>query len=174
MDAAYSLDPSLDKESLTTPADLGSCVAWLVNAVAGGMAEIVAPHGFTHIDFAVLRLFLEVEEWTTTRMAQVMPLAPSGISRTVSKLVDRGLIRRRRLLSDRRVVILTLTEEGTNLTQYLHQRVRAFDVSLCDGIGEEEMAVLASISSRVMANYETLRRSGAIQVNGRDEHASSR
>ena len=56
-------------------------------------------------------------------MAQALPLARSSISRTVTKLVDRGLIQRRRLLSDRRVVILTLTEEGMTLTQDLHRRV---------------------------------------------------
>lgn len=162
MDAADPSDTSSDAESYATHADLGTCVAWLVNAVAGGMARIVAPHGLTHIDFAILRSFLGVEEWTTTQLAQTLPLALSGISRSVSKLVNMGLIHRRRLLSDRRVVILTLTEEGLTLTQDLHQRVQVFDASLCEGVGEEEMAVLASVSSRVRANYETLRQSREI------------
>ena len=162
MDAADSPTSSFDTEGHATHADLGTCVAWLVNAVAGGMARIVAPHGLTHIDFALLRLFLGVEEWTTTQLAQTLPLAPSGISRSVTKLVDMGLIQRRRLLSDRRVVILTLTQEGLTLTQELHQRVQAFDVSLCEGLGEEEIAVLSSVSSRVRANYEALQRSLAI------------
>ena len=94
------------------PTGLGTCVTVLVNAVARGMAQLVAPHDLTHIDFALLRLFLGVEEWTTTQLAQALPLAPSSISRTVTKLVDKSLIQRRRLRSDRRVVILTLTEEG--------------------------------------------------------------
>ena len=144
------------------PADLGTCVTGLVNAVARGMAEIVAPHGLTHIDFALLRLFLSVEEWTTTQLAQALPLAPSSISRSVTKLVDMRLIQRRLLLSDRRVVILTLTEEGLKLTQDLHQRVQAFDDSLCEGIGEEEMAVFSSVTSRVMGNFAELQQSRAI------------
>ena len=88
----------------TAPTDLGTCVTGLVNAVARGMAQIVSAHGLTHIDFALLRLFLGVEEWTNTQLAQALPIAPSSISRTVTKLVDKGLIQRRRLLSDRRVV----------------------------------------------------------------------
>ena len=52
------------------PLDLGECVTVLVNAVARGMAQLVAPHDLTHIDFALLRLFLGVEEWTTTQLAQ--------------------------------------------------------------------------------------------------------
>ena len=124
MDFANSSNTFFGTESWAKPADLGTCVTWLVNAVARGMAQIVAGHGLTHIDFALLRLFLGVEEWTTTQLAEILPLAPSGISRSVTKLVDKGLIRRRRLLSDRRVVMLTLTDTGLALTQELHQRVR--------------------------------------------------
>ena len=147
------LDASSDTGSWTAPTDLGTCVTGLVNAVARGMAQIVAPHGLTHIDFALLRLFLGVEEWTTTQLAQVLPLAPSGISRTVAKLVGMGLVHRRRLLSDRRVVVLTLTEAGMALTQDLHWRVQAYDASLCEGVSEEQMAAFVSVTAKVMENY---------------------
>lgn len=120
------------------------------------MAEIVAPHGLTHIEFALLRSFLRVDEWTTTQLAQTMPLALSGISRSITKLVDMGLVRRRRLRRDRRVVILTLTEEGLALTQDLQTQVQAFDLSLCEGLSEEEMAIFASVCSTVMSNYAAL------------------
>ena len=149
-------DNSLEAESWAAPTDLGTCVAGLVNVVARGMAEIVAPHGLTHIDFAVLRLFLGVDEWTTTQMAQVLPIAPSGISRTVTKLVGMGLVRRRRLLSDRRVVILTVTEEGMAMAELLQRRVQAYDASLCENICEDHMAVFVSVSSRVVENRSTL------------------
>ena len=154
-----SLEPtqqSPDSHARAPSTDLGTCVAGLVNTVARGIAQIVAPHGLTHIDFALLRLFLGVEEWTTTQMAQALPLAPSGISRTVTKLVDMDLIRRRRLLSDRRVVVLTLTEEGMALTQDLHRRVQAYDARLCEGVSEEHMATFVSVTSKVMGNYAVM------------------
>ena len=135
------------------PTDLGTCVTGLVNAVARGMAQIVSAHGLTHIDFALLRLFLGFEEWTTTQIAQELPLAPSTISTTVTKLVNRGLIQRRRLLSDRRVVILTLTQEGMTLTQDLHRRVLAYEAELCRSVSDEEMGVFTSVTSTIMANY---------------------
>ena len=61
--------------------------------------------------------------------------------------------------SDRRVVILTLTEEGMALTQDLHGRVQAYDAMLSGGVSEEEMAVFTSVTSKVMANYTSLMRS---------------
>ena len=159
MDFANSPKSFFDTENLETPTDLGACVTGLVNAVARGMARIVAAHGLSHIDFALLRLFLGAEEWTITQLAEMLPLAPSGISRSVSKLVDRKLIRRRRLLSDRRVVILTLTDKGLQLTRDLHVRVQAFDSRLCEDVSEEEMAVFAAVTAKVMANYATLEQS---------------
>jgi len=131
-------------------------VSGLVNAVARGMAQIVEPHGLTHIDFVLLRLFLGAEEWTATLLAQALPLAPSVISRSVAKLAGKGLIQRRRLRSDRRVVVLTLTETGKTLAQRLQRRVQAYDSTLREGVSEEEMAVLVSVSLRVVANYEAL------------------
>ena len=145
-----------EMESWAAPTDLGTCVTGLVNAVARGMAQIVAPHGLTHIDFAVLRLFLGVEERTTTQLAEALPIALSGISRTVTKLAGRGLIRRRRLRKDRRVVILTLTEEGVALTEDLHRRVQAYDASLCEGIDERQLATFVHVTSMVMGNHATM------------------
>ena len=72
--------------------DLGECVAGLVNVVAKGMADLVTPHELVPLEFALLRVFLRQEEWTTTQLAQVLPVKISRISRIVSKLADRGLL----------------------------------------------------------------------------------
>ena len=129
------------------PLDLGECVTGLANAVARGMEEQVAPYNLIPLEFAILRAFLDREEWTTTQLAKALPVTLSCISRIVTKLVDRDLLRRRRLRSDRRVVALTLE---------LHRRVQAYDARLSVGVHEEELAVFASVLSKVMANYTAL------------------
>ena len=146
--------------------DLGECVAGLVNIVAKGMADQVASHDLIPLEFALLRAFLRQEEWTTTQLAQVLPVKPSRISRVVTKLADRGLISRRRPRKDRRVVILTLTEEGKAFTVELHRRVQAHDARLSAGVTEEEMAALASATSKIMANHASLSQSRSSQPLG--------
>ena len=111
------------------PLDLGECVTGLANAVARGMEEQVAPYNLIPLEFAILRAFLGREEWTTTQLAKALPVTLSRISRIVTKLVDRDLLRRRRLRSDRRVVALALTEDGKALTSELHRSVQAYDAS---------------------------------------------
>ena len=138
------------------PLDLGKCVTGLANAVARGMEEQVAPYNLIPLEFAILRAFLDREEWTTTQLAKALPVTLSRISRIVTKLVDRDLLRRRRQRSDRRVVALALTEEGKALTLELHRRVQAYDARLSVGVHEEELAVFASVLSKVMTNYTAL------------------
>ena len=104
--------------------------------------------------FALLRLFLEKEDWTTTQLTDALPVNVSRVRRrVVTKVVGMGLIRRR---SYRRVVMLALTEGGKALTLELHRSVQAYDARLSEGMSEEELAVFASVRSKVMANYTTL------------------
>ena len=156
MDADATLNTFFNANGRSGSADLGFCVWELESVVSKGMASLLQTHDLTHIEFSILRLFLGVEEWTTSQLAQALSLALSGISRSVTKFVGRGLIQRRRLHSDRRVVILTLTEEGMALTQDLNQRVQAYQATLSEGVTEAEMKALASVSSRVTANYLAL------------------
>ena len=138
------------------PLDLGECVTGLANAVARSMAELAESNGLMPLDSALLRLFLEREKWTTTQMAEALPVTLSLVSRVVTKMVGMGLMRRRRLRSDRRVVMLALTEGGKALTLELHRRVQAYDATLSEGVSAQEMAVFTSVTSKVMANYASL------------------
>ena len=79
------------------------------------------------------------KEWTATEQAQVLPVEVPAISRMVSKPVDRGLLFRRRQSTDRRVVILMLTEEGQKLALALHQSVHSYEEKLTEGISEGDM-----------------------------------
>ena len=128
----------------------------LANAVARSMAELAESNGLMPLDSALLRLFLEREKWTTTQMAEALPVTLSLVSRVVTKMVGMGLMRRRRLRSDRRVVMLALTEGGKALTLELHRRVQAYDATLSEGVSAQEMAVFTSVTSKVMANYASL------------------
>ena len=138
--------------------DLGSCVTRLINVLAKGTEEVVEPHGLIPMDYAVLRLFLHREQWTVTEMAVMLPIKTSRASRVVAKLVDMGLMRRRRPRSDRRVVLLTLTDGGKALTLDLYRRIEAYEATLLRGVSDEEMSAMVSSTLKIMANYAQLMR----------------
>ena len=142
------------------PADLGSCVAGLVNALAKGTVDLMAPHGLIPMEFALLRLFLGNEQWTVTQLAQTLPVKAPRISHVVSKLVDMGLMSRRRPSNDRRVVFLTLTGKGRALTLDIQRTVHDYEAVISEGVSEEEMAVFAAVTARIMGNYAARRGPG--------------
>ncbi len=137
---------------------LGQCAAALLNAVAKGVNRELASHGLTSMEFAMVRLFLTDKEWTATELAQVLPVEVSAISRMVSKLVDRGLLSRRRPRNDRRVVLLRLTDQGREVGMELHESVHAYEDRLIDGIDPIELETLHSVIGKIMANSSYITR----------------
>lgn len=145
----------------TPTIDLGVHVADLGVAVTRGIADILAPYGLFPVDFALLRACRRMGgECTATQLGEVVPTDPSRISRIVTKLVDLGLLSRRRLQDDRRVVMLRLTDEGRELTSQLYGSTQTYYATLTEGIAAEDLRVFASTTARIMENYRRLEGDG--------------
>ena len=136
--------------------DLGTAVASLSYAVDNGVADEVSPYDLAPAEFRLLRVCMEKGECIATELAEILFIDPSRISRIVTKLVDMGLLRRRRLRSDRRIVMLRLTEKGNELTVQLAQSVQIYDTKLTEGISEKEMCVFRSVVSKILSNHAVL------------------
>lgn len=128
----------------------------LMNIVNRVMERLAAANNMTPSEFAVFRFFLSKDVWTPTALASELSLPISRVSRKLSKLADRGLLVRRRLSSDRRVVTLRLSDKGKALALQIDERVRATEATLSDGISANEPEVFASVSSKVKANYKAM------------------
>ena len=146
--------------------DLRSIVDDLYYAVTRAMEGQFGSHGLAPIDFSILKSCLERGECTATELAEVLPVDPSRISRMVNRLVEAGLLRRRRLSEDRRVVMLSLTEQGTELVHHIGELEQALNARLTEGISEEDKLGFASAACKILANYEALRRAGQTEEGG--------
>ena len=124
------------------------------------MAEEVSPYGLTPTEFSLLRMCLENDnEYTATELAKVLPVDGARVSRLVTGLVSSGLLRRRRLRNDRRVVMLRLTDEGRELTSRILQSMKDYDDMLLEGVGEEELRVFMAVAARIIANHAAVQNS---------------
>ena len=132
----------------------------LVNTVSRGVDRAAAAaFNLTPLEFALIRLLLIDLEWTATALAHMLSVNASSISRVVSKLVDRGVLQRRRLSKDRRVVFLKLTEEGVAFGLELHERAHSYEEKLTRGISAEDQEVFLATIRKIIANHATLERS---------------
>lgn len=132
--------------------NLGQNAKALLDAVTKGIDREIAVHNLTQLDFALIELFLTDREWTTTDLARVLPVEVSAISRMVKKLVNRGLLFRRRSRRDRRIVFLKLTKAGAALGSELQSVVQAYEESLTVGIGKEELDTFLTVIRKILAN----------------------
>ena len=132
-------------------------MAGLANAVERGLAKELAPYQLTPMEFNLLRFCLlgQGEEITATQLAQMLPVDASRVSRIVTAVVDRGLLVRRRLPEDRRVVMLHLSDEGKDLTLGAIASMDAFVARLLAGVDEEDIRVFVSVFAQMVANHST-------------------
>ena len=132
-------------------------MAGLANAVERGLAKELAPYHLTPMEFNLLRFCLieQGEEITATQLAQMLPVDASRVSRIVTAVVDRGLLVRRRLPEDRRVVMLHLSEEGRDLTLRALGSMDAFVARLLTGVSEDDVQVFVSVFAAMVANHAT-------------------
>ena len=137
-------------------AELAACLAGLVNVVDKGTAAEVGPYDLIPLEFNLLRACMEKGECTATQLAEELPVDASRISRVVNRLVEMDLLRRRRLREDRRVVMLSLTEEGTELTEQVHERVQIYEARLMEGVTDEAMRVFMDTAFKIISNYEVM------------------
>ena len=140
-------------------ADLNEAVSVLVHAVTTAVEKELAPHGVTLIEYGVLRRCAR-EECTATQLAELLPVDGSRVSRIVTRLADEGLLRRRRLRSDRRVVMLRPSDDGLALTARIGEALGRYNATVTRGVGEDDMRVFLDVISRIVANHAALESPG--------------
>ena len=129
-------------------------IAGLLASVERGMEKVLGPYDLVSIEFKLLKFCLEQDECTATQLAEVLPTDPARISRLVNGLVERGLVARRRLPNDRRIVMLSLTEAGKDRIQESDESVQMFFESLVEGISDTDLGSFRSVICAMTANYE--------------------
>ncbi len=129
----------------------------LMRAVVRGAERQLAPYGLIRMEFVLLKAFLSQDEWTVTKLTDVLSVDAPRVSRLISRLVDRGLLRRRRSTSDRRVVQLRLTPKGRELVETTSVVVQQFEADLLQGVSARDLQAVRRVTSTVLENHATLR-----------------
>jgi len=139
--------------------DLGQHVWDLANALQKGAEEAAAPHDLLPVEIMLLVACGRLEECTASQLAPDLPVDASRVSRLVNGLVERGLLRRRRIRSDRRLVMLRLSPEGQEVNAAIAARLDVYYAKLIAGLSEDQMRSFAETAQAIAANFEEMRSS---------------
>lgn len=101
-------------------------------------------------------LFLDKrKEITMTELVEYINTPMSTATGIVDRLVKSGYIKRERSESDRRIVVLQLTEEGMQLIKNLKDNIFKYVNMAIDSLTEEEKQFMMSIIFKVINNLQT-------------------
>ncbi len=134
--------------------DIGHLITSLNIAAARAADLSLAPYMLSPLEYGILDYCHREKANTVTELSRVFHVHASVMSRLVSKLVDRKLIHRQRLSSDRRPVRLSLTKDGQALLRTLAEELRESNDLLVRGINGDEWATFYAAAHKVLANLE--------------------
>lgn len=105
---------------------------------------------FSKYELFTILLLNRRQETTMTELVEYINSPMSTATGIVDRLVKSGYVKRERSETDRRIVILSLTEEGTQLVQKLKDLISKYLNLVLEDLTEEEKKFMTGIAFKVM------------------------
>nr|WP_263327577.1 MarR family transcriptional regulator [Neobacillus sp. Marseille-Q6967] len=114
-------------------------VSFRVDKKAGALIKAQLGDDLTTDQLYILGYIHQAGECTSSELADSFYVNKSAITAIINRLADRGLIQRTRDENDRRVIYLTLTNEGKELRQKTEEKVHYLVESFITQFEETEI-----------------------------------
>ncbi|QIL83726.1 winged helix-turn-helix transcriptional regulator [Diaphorobacter sp. HDW4A] len=116
-------------------------------------------HGLTYVQWLPLYKLLLCADTTNAQLAKDLGMDPASVTRALDRIEAKGLLRRERSTSDRRVVHLVLTDEGRRIAAEVPRVLsRVLNCHLA-GFSHDECRAMVSMLQRMIINGEAMRSS---------------
>ena len=119
-------------------------------------AELAA-HDLTYVQWLPLYKLRVCSDTTSANLARDLGIDPAAVTRALDRLEAKGMLRRERSTSDRRVVHLVLTEAGDAIAAKVPQALSSVLHAHLSGFNHEECRLLIDMLQRMLHNGEALR-----------------
>ncbi|GGG07129.1 MarR family winged helix-turn-helix transcriptional regulator [Paenibacillus aceti] len=116
--------------------------------------------GITAIQYMTLRAIIKHPNIGITELAERMKLGNSTVSGIIDRLVKAGMVERTRSETDRRSVILCVTEKGREAEFQIEMKYTEAVSGILD-IGEDDLRQMLSTHRRIIEIFDKMRE-GAI------------
>lgn len=116
--------------------------------------KLAAQHKITGPQLVCLLAVEEHEPVTVSRIARIVHLSPSTVIGILDRLAAKGLIRRERGLKDRRLVEVSLTEQGRRVAASAPSPLQDTLVEALNEVPEVELAMIAGVLERIVEMME--------------------
>ncbi|WP_010676504.1 MarR family winged helix-turn-helix transcriptional regulator [Bacillus timonensis] len=129
----------MEKTNIKELVDQYLDVSFSVNTIAESLVKEQIGSDLTNEQHYTLRYINKVGSCTSTELAEVFEVKKSAITAIINRLFERGFIQRTRDENDRRLVYLTLSDEGKALFSKTEERVCKLVESIIGEFSEVEI-----------------------------------
>ena len=136
---------------------LGRLVKRLMASIMAQADLQLTPLGLTHAQWSPLLCLISGGESTAATLSQELNLDAGALTRMLDRLETKGLCQRERSVEDRRVVKVSLTEDGQRVSAQIPAMLADVYNAHLAGFTEAEWRSLVSMLQRMIANGDALR-----------------
>lgn len=129
----------MDKKIIQELIDRYVSVSFVVNKKAESLLKCQMGEDLTTDQHYILSYIHQSRECTSSELADAFDVNKSAITAIINRLADRGLIERTRDENDRRVVYLTLSDQGKELHKKTQEKVHLLVESFITQFDETEI-----------------------------------
>jgi len=152
-----STPPFYRPETWRREDSIGYLMGRTINLVKEAVDDELAPTGLTHAQWVPLLKLYTGEASTVAELARETQVDVGAMTRTLDRLEMKGLVRRVRSNSDRRVVNVELTEDGKATAKEIPAVLCRVSNAHLQGFTQEEWHTLRSLLRRVLDTAIELR-----------------
>ena len=148
----------MDKDQVTQLIHRYTKVSFIVNRLAESMIKDQLADALTNGQFYMLRYIQQQGTCTSSNLAEAFFVNKSAITAVISRLKDKGLINRVRNEDDRRVVYLTLSENGKNLFTETEMKIQLLLEKFISEFNEDEISAFITTYEKLSSILVNLKK----------------
>ena len=136
-------------------------IGFLMRRVLSSVLQLadaqLSEHGLTYVQWLPLYKLMLCAEANSSTLAKDLGMDPASVTRALDRIEAKGLLRRERSTTDRRVVHLVLTDAGRHVATQVPQVLTRVLNGHLQGFSHAECTLMLSLLQRMLANGDALR-----------------
>lgn len=128
----------------------------LARLISRRLSQAYEGENITIPEWRVLAVVSQADAMAARDVVALTPMDKMAVSRAVSSLETKGLVRRRPDAGDRRVYTLALSPEGRLLFNRIARLAKDYEARILAGFTDEEIASFKDALSRLQSSVETV------------------
>ncbi|HJV41586.1 MarR family transcriptional regulator [Caulobacter sp.] len=141
----------VDDHALPLPSYLGYLLYQTEQHRRAMAADLLARHGLTFAKWVAMISLRRFGDLSMTRLAKLSATDRTTLTRSIDSLITDGLVLRETSATDRRIVVVRLTDAGRSLLEKIRAEIRPLNREVCSNLTTDEQAAMTRALQKMLS-----------------------